>query len=438
MLLVAAVVLAGAWALAGLPGRISGEIGNFAFEAPTPIAALALALLFILLYGIFRLFGAALRLPRTLHRRQAARRRHAGDAALTRTLLALAAGESGDARREANRARRLLGDTPATLLLAAESGRLAGRLDEAEMAYRALADRDDAAFLGLRGLLRQAIEREDWSSATALARQAERVQPGAAWLRRERARLAVRAGEWADALALADADAPKAALAAAAAEAASDPGVALRLARQAWQDDPALAPAALAYASRLRAAGREHRALAAIRHSWEHRAAPRSRHLRTGADARAAAAHPGGTAADRGQSGTRREPAAAGADGAGCRADRRGAPACRSRGGGRRGPAPAVAAAGRDRSGRGWRQRSGPPGPAGCLASCGHRRSRSDLALRRLPYGACRVAPELSGLFHRRQSALEHGPDRRRTPPAAARRDIPDRQRLSRPQRRRR
>ncbi len=183
-------------------------------------------------------------------------------------MLALAAGETGDARREADRARRLLGDTPATLLLAAEAGRIAGRTDESEAALRTLADREDAAFLGLRGLLRQAIEREDWPEAAALARQAEAVQPGAAWLRRERARLAVRAGAWSDALALADADAPKAALATAAAEAEPDAGRALRLAKQAWQDDPSLAPAVLAYAKRLRAAGREKRALVAIRHGW--------------------------------------------------------------------------------------------------------------------------------------------------------------------------
>jgi HemY protein len=187
---------------------------------------------------------------------------------MTRTLLALAAGETGDARREASRGRRLLGDTPATLLLAAEAGRLAGRVDEAESAFRALADRSDAAFLGLRGLLRQAVEREDWAEAAALARQAEAVQPGAAWLRHERARLAVRAENWIDALALADADAPKAALAAAAADAEPDAARALRLAKDAWQEDPSLSSAALAYARRLRAAGRENRALAAIRHSW--------------------------------------------------------------------------------------------------------------------------------------------------------------------------
>jgi HemY protein len=268
VLLAAAVVLALAWGLASLPGTISGDIGNIAFEAPASVVALGLLLLFAVLYALLRLFGAMVRLPRTLRTRQARRRRISGDLAVTQTLLALAAGDTGDARREASRARRLLGDTPATLLLAAEAGRIAGRADEAEAAFRTLADRQDAAFLGLRGLLRQAIERADWTEAMALARQAEAVQPGAVWLRRERARLAVHAGQWSDALALADADAPKAALATAAAEAATEAGQGLRLSKQAWQEDPSLAPAALAYATRLRTAGREARAQTVIRHTW--------------------------------------------------------------------------------------------------------------------------------------------------------------------------
>jgi HemY protein len=268
VLLAGAVVLALAWGLASLPGQVTGDVGDISFAAPSSVVGLGLLLLFAVLYALLRLFGAMIRLPRTIRRRQAARRRTSGDLAVTHTLLALAAGDTGDARREASRARRLLGDTPATLLLAAEAGRIAGRSDEAEAAFRTLAERDDAAFLGLRGLLRQAIDRGDWTGAMALGRQAEAVQPGAAWLRRERGRLAVRAGEWSDALALADADAPKAALATAAAQSTADEAQMLRLARQAWQEDPSLAPAALVYAKRLRAVGREPRALTVIRHTW--------------------------------------------------------------------------------------------------------------------------------------------------------------------------
>src|SRR5699024_6142880 len=119
--------------------------------------------------------------------------------------LALAAGEKADARREASRARRLLGDTPQTLLLSAEAGRLSGRDDEAEAMFHRLAERKDAAFLGYRGLLRQAMARQDWAEAASLARQAEAAHPGAAWLREERAQLAIRTGNWAEALELFDA-----------------------------------------------------------------------------------------------------------------------------------------------------------------------------------------------------------------------------------------
>jgi HemY protein len=267
-LLVAAVVLAFAWGLSNLPGHITARLGDITFDAATSVVALGGLLAFVLLYVLFRLLGATFRLPHTLRAYSTARRRKAGDAATTRTLLALASGETGDARREASRARRLLGDTPATLLFAAEAGRMAGRHDEAATAFRALADREDAAFLGLRGLLRQAIERADWGEAAVLARQAEAVQPGAAWLRHERALLAVRAGNWSEALTLADPDAPKAALTTGAADAETDSNRAMRLAKQAWQSDPSLTPAALAYARRLRASGRETRALATIRHSW--------------------------------------------------------------------------------------------------------------------------------------------------------------------------
>lgn len=268
VLLASAVVLAIAWALAGLPGHLTLEIGETTLETATPIAALALLVLFALTYALLRLLGGAAGTPRAIGRMRAVRRRRLGDLAITRSLLALAAGEKADARRETARARRLLGDTPQTLLLTAEAGRLAGREDEAETAFRALAERPDAAFLGYRGLLRQAIAREDWAEAAALARQAEAAHPGATWLRQERSRLAIQAGNWVEALGLADNDAPKAALGTAAALAEPDPARALRLARDAWKREPSLAPAALAYAERLRSAGRESRAQAVLQESW--------------------------------------------------------------------------------------------------------------------------------------------------------------------------
>ena len=429
VLLAGAVVLALAWGLASLPGQVSGDVGDISFAAPSSVVGLGLLLLFAVLYALLRLFGAMIRLPRTIRRRQAARRRTSGDLAVTHTLLALAAGDTGDARREASRARRLLGDTPATLLLAAEAGRIAGRSDEAEAAFRTLAERDDAAFLGLRGLLRQAIDRGDWTEAMALGRQAEAVQPGAAWLRRERGRLAVRAGEWSDALALADADAPKAALATAAAQSTADEAQMLRLARQAWQEDPSLAPAALVYAKRLRAVGREPRALTVIRHTWsiaphpdlaEFALAPVSDPLaRTQAAQRLTEANPthaesrlvlARTALDAGLTGEARRHAEA-AIAAGVKS------------------AAGVAVAGRDRGSRGQR-------PAGRIAPCRDSRSGPNLAMRLLPHRPHDMACSLPGLLHGRQSPLECRAGRRAAHTSGAGRDLPDQQRLEPDERR--
>ncbi len=267
-LIVAGIVVVFAWFLAGLPGTVTATVGQTTVQMTVSVLAVCLLLALVVLYGLFRLLGALWRLPRRLRVRRMLARRRAGDAASTRALVALAAGEIADARREAARARRLLGDTAQTLLLTAEAGERAGRADEATRAFETLATRPDAAFLGYRGLLRQAMDRQDWAEAAVLARQAEAAHPGAVWVRAERERLAIRTGNWAEALALADADAPKAALAAAAAEAEPDPARAVKLAKRAWKEDPSLTPAALAYARRLRETGAEKRAQAVIRQTW--------------------------------------------------------------------------------------------------------------------------------------------------------------------------
>ena len=210
-------------------------------------------------------------MPGGLRRRRERARRRGGDRSLARALVALAAGEPSGARRQTGRARRLLGDSAQTLLLSAEAERLAGDEEAAAGYYRQLAERDDAAFLGLRGLFRQAMAREDWHEASLLAKRAEAIRPGTTWLRDERAMLAVRTGNWHQAALLAGPEAPTAAYSTAAAQhaIAHDPGDAVRLAKQAWREHPGFAPAALVYASGLREAGREDRAQAVIRGAWK-------------------------------------------------------------------------------------------------------------------------------------------------------------------------
>jgi HemY protein len=264
----AAVLVAFAWWLFLLPGTVSVTLGSLALETSTSLAIVGLIVLVMVLYTLVR----TLRWLLTTHVRLGAwggrRRRQQGDSAVTRTLVAIAASEPSVAVREAARARKLLGDTPQTLLLAAEAERLANREEGAAALYQKLAETKDGALLGLRGLFRQAMTREDWGHAAEIAKRAEQVHPAGAWLRDERAQLAVRTGNWADALRLSAPGISRAALATAAAQAEPDAAAALRLARQAWKEAPGFAPAAIAYAQRLRAAGKDVKAFDAIREAW--------------------------------------------------------------------------------------------------------------------------------------------------------------------------
>lgn len=274
--LLAALCIAGAWWVAGLPGAVSANIAGTTIETSAPVALVLLALLFLAIYIVVRIIASVWNAPKVMGRWRRDRNRVKGDTAVTRALVALAASDGGVARREAERSRRLLGDTPLTLLLAANAGRQAGREDEATAAFKLLAARPDGKLLGLRGLIRQAVTRRDWPEASRLAEQAEAAHPGAAWLTEERRQLALQTGQYRQALRLmgppgrrnAKDPAARAALGVAAANEETDPNAALRQAKLAFETEPSLAPAAIAYATRLREGGRERSALDVLRRTW--------------------------------------------------------------------------------------------------------------------------------------------------------------------------
>jgi HemY protein len=267
LIVLAAGVALALW-LANLGGSVEIRVGEAWIGVSFPIAVLILLLAFALLHALLVALRWLRGLPARMRARRAARHREWGEVAVTRALVALAAGTPDQARLEVRRARQHLGDTPQTLLLTAEAERLAGREEAATEAFQALAARPDARFLGLRGLLRQAITRQDWPTAQRLAREAEAAQPGAAWLREERAQLALRTRDWREALALSPPEAPRAALALAAASQEPDPAKAAELERRAFDADHSFAAAALAHARRLRAAGSARRAKSALEQAW--------------------------------------------------------------------------------------------------------------------------------------------------------------------------
>lgn len=268
-LVVAVAVIAAAWALANLPGHVSASIGSLTIETSAAFAILALLILFGVALALTRILAAVFGLPRTGASWRRGRRLKLGEKSVTRVLVALAAGEQKEATKEARRAHQLLGESPQTLLLVAEAGRLSGHEDKAEEAFRALTKQEDAKFLGFRGLLRQAVDRRDWEQAKEIAREAEAAHPGTAWLRQQRVELAIQTDNWAEAAELSSLGGPRAIYYIAAADAEADPGRAVRLAKQAWKEARTFTPAVLSYARRLRAAGHESRAQSCVAEAWK-------------------------------------------------------------------------------------------------------------------------------------------------------------------------
>jgi HemY protein len=194
--LIVAAVAGGAF-FADHPGQV--EIVWQGWRIDTSVGVLAAAA------GLFALFVATLalilaglrRAPRNLRRHRALRRRRNGEAAMTRGLIALAAGNSAEAHRHASRAAEILTDQPIAQLLVAEAAQRRGDRTATRQAYEALLTLPDSEFLGLRGLFAEAMRDGDDRTALPLAERARALRPGARWLAESLVALQARAGAWA-------------------------------------------------------------------------------------------------------------------------------------------------------------------------------------------------------------------------------------------------
>jgi HemY protein len=195
-LLLAAAAMALATWFADRPGSVTivwqGWRADLSVGA-LALAAAALAVTAILLHRFWHLiFGAPVRYVRW--RRE--RRRRQGYAALTRGLVAVAAGDPAEARRQARRADVLLEEPPLTMLLAAQTAQLVGDEEQARRHFEAMRRRPETEFLGLRGLIVQSLKRGDRDGALPLLRRARELQPDTAWVQSTAFDLEARRGDW--------------------------------------------------------------------------------------------------------------------------------------------------------------------------------------------------------------------------------------------------
>ena len=153
---------------------------------------------------LFELLRVVVGLPSNWRISRGRRAQVRGYEELTRGLMAVAAGDLNAARNYHRQAERHLPDNGSLLLLQAQTAQLEGKEEIAHLKFRQMLERRDVEFVGLRGLLAQAMKTGDSAEALALARRAYRRSPTTPWVLTTLFELLARDKKWEEALPLVD------------------------------------------------------------------------------------------------------------------------------------------------------------------------------------------------------------------------------------------
>ncbi|MEX0694455.1 MAG: heme biosynthesis HemY N-terminal domain-containing protein [Rhodospirillales bacterium] len=266
------------------PGDVSLQWQGWRID--TSVGVLMVAMLFFaaLTALVYRFWRFLVRVPGEIGSAMRERRQRKGYTALSSGMVAVAAGDAPEARRQARRAEALLsGQAPLSRLLSAQSAQLEGDDKAAERFFTEMLDDPETRFLGLRGLLTQALKAGQRERALDLARQAYRLQPKSEWVASNLFELQSTSGAWLSAASTNDEMARKRLLEKPEAErrravisfelsrendAAGDAGQALKDLKTACDLAPDLIPAVVALTNRYVANDQRRKATALVEKVW--------------------------------------------------------------------------------------------------------------------------------------------------------------------------
>jgi HemY protein len=178
----AALVVAAALWLVDSPGEVTLSGDGWQMGIPLPLFVLAMLIMVVIVALVYRFWRSIRRAPGATRGFFQRREKEKGYKALTQGMVAVAAGDANEAVRQARRANSLLSEPPLTMLLSAQAAQLNGDETAAKRYFTAMLEREETAFLGLRGLLMQAERDGQGGQALALARRAHALQPKAPWV----------------------------------------------------------------------------------------------------------------------------------------------------------------------------------------------------------------------------------------------------------------
>lgn len=176
------VVCAAIW-ISTQKGAVEIAWNDYTVSLHLGIFLLALTLFTIIAVAFFKLFSAVVGMPAGMARRRRERNRRKGFQALTRGFVAIAAGDSKKATAYAKEVRHLMREeTGLPLLLEAQAARLRGEESAAKESFEKLLGDKDAAFFGVRGLLKTSLDQGDRAQALTYARTALDQNPKQPWI----------------------------------------------------------------------------------------------------------------------------------------------------------------------------------------------------------------------------------------------------------------
>ena len=278
----AVLALLAVW-LADNPGTVALHWHNYQVDTSVGVLIAAVAVFAFVVALAYRAWLFVRHAPAQMRHAMHERRRRRGYKALSAGMVAVAAGDAEEARRQSRRAEVLADDPPLTMLLQEQAAQLAGDDQAASTFFTAMLERPEMAFLGLRGLLTQALRQRDRTMALDLARRAYRLQPKSEWVAGSLFDLQVGAGQWADAEAtldesararLIDADTARRKRAVLEymrgrdADTANDRDEAMRRVRKANDLNPVFVPAAAWLARQWNREGRRSKATKTVERAW--------------------------------------------------------------------------------------------------------------------------------------------------------------------------
>ena len=182
------------------PGTIQIEWFDIQIKAHIGLFLLALFLIILVSLFLHRMLLAIGGLPKKW-KAQSEQKKHAkGYQFLSQGLTAVAAGDAIQSTDKASKMRTLWPDDKGlSLLLEAQAARLRGEEDVAQSLFDKLLNNKDTAFMGLRGLLVNAMENGYTERAYELAQKAEKLYPKQVWVVQMLYDLSIQQKDWAQA-----------------------------------------------------------------------------------------------------------------------------------------------------------------------------------------------------------------------------------------------